>query len=217
MLGGPRDAGAGHRLLFTRRRGTAWRTLRSGASLRASRVQPGGRGCGCFTADYPDMQGMSVFGANREDRGVAQAERACCSRHKPYKHSYPYSWRTKQAGDHAGHRAVVHERRQGCGCGRRPWPTCDEVHWIPNWGSDRIYNMLKRTAGLVPVPPARPGASRSPRINDTKHGQVGMLLSRRDRDSLNDLCREARGPTPGTRRPGGGLSPRQHERGAGPL
>ncbi len=96
---------------------------------------------GAFTAQYPDMEGTNVFKANplvieklRESGLLLGA--------KDYKHSYPYSWRSRKP-------VIMRATEQWFmaidkdGLRELAVAECDRVKWIPDWGYDRIINMLK--------------------------------------------------------------------------
>jgi len=96
---------------------------------------------GCFTDKYPDMQGISVFKAN--DLVLERLTAAgLLLAHKPYKHSYPYSWRSRKP-------IIMRATEQWFmavdkdGLREQALAECEKVEWIPDWGFDRIYNMLK--------------------------------------------------------------------------
>ncbi|CAN5330279.1 isoleucine--tRNA ligase [soil metagenome] len=95
---------------------------------------------GLFTSEYPDMQGQSVFKAN--DLVIAKlTEAKLLLGHKPYKHSYPYSWRSRKP-------VIMRATEQWFmavekdGLRDLALAECERVTWTPAWGRDRIYNML---------------------------------------------------------------------------
>ncbi|MBI1291630.1 isoleucine--tRNA ligase [bacterium] len=96
---------------------------------------------GCFTDKYPDMQGVSVFKAN--DMVIERLkESGLLLAHKPYKHSYPYSWRSrKPIIMRATEQWFMNVEKDGLR--DKALKECEQVEWIPKWGFDRIYNMLK--------------------------------------------------------------------------
>ncbi len=96
---------------------------------------------GRFTREYPGMEGVSVFEANkmivekmRED-GTLLAD-------GPYKHSYPYSWRSRKP-------VIMRATEQWFmsidkdGLREKALAECEKVEWIPKWGYERIMNMLR--------------------------------------------------------------------------
>ncbi len=114
---------------------------------------------GCFTAQYPDMAGVSVFKANPviveklREAGLLVA-------HKDYKHSYPYSWRSRKPVIMRATEQWFMAIDKG-DLRAKALKTCDEVQWIPSWGRDRIYNMLasrpdwclsRQRAWGIPIP-----------------------------------------------------------------
>jgi isoleucyl-tRNA synthetase len=96
---------------------------------------------GCFTDDYPPTKGTNVFKANPliieklKESGLLLG-------HKPLTHSYPYSWRTRKP-------VIMRATEQWFleidkdGLRTRTLEASKKVRWIPEWGFDRIYNMLR--------------------------------------------------------------------------
>jgi isoleucyl-tRNA synthetase len=95
---------------------------------------------GCYTDDYPEMKGTSVFKANDlilaklRDAGLLLSQ-------KPYTHKYPYSWRSRKP-------VIMRATEQWFmevgkdGLREKSLEECRRVEWIPGWGFERIYNML---------------------------------------------------------------------------
>ena len=98
-------------------------------------------GAGRFTADYPEMQGVSVFEANPRIIEKLRGEGLLLHAGK-VQHQYPYSWRS--------HKPIIFRateqwfmRLDEGGVRPRALEAIDsEVQWIPAWGRDRIYNMV---------------------------------------------------------------------------
>ncbi len=98
---------------------------------------------GCFTADYPEMEGVFVFDANPaiveklRDSGHLLA-------HATVRHEYPYSWRSKKP-------IIFRATEQwfmdltGKGVREKALEAIDHaVQWIPKWGCERIRSMVER-------------------------------------------------------------------------
>ncbi len=96
---------------------------------------------GRFTQDYPDMAGRNVFEAN-EAIVIKLKKDGLLLGHKSYKHSYPYSWRSRQP-------VIMRATEQWFmavdkdGLREKAVEECDNVEWVPHWGYERISNMLK--------------------------------------------------------------------------
>ncbi len=98
---------------------------------------------GCFTADYPEMEGRFVFEAN--DAIVAKLrETGHLLAHTSVRHDYPYSWRSKKP-------IIFRATEQwfmdlaGRGVRERALEAIDKtVRWIPQWGYERIRSMVER-------------------------------------------------------------------------
>jgi isoleucyl-tRNA synthetase len=96
---------------------------------------------GCYTDEFPLMQGMFVWDANvpiirqLQDKGLL----VC---HAQLRHQYPHSWRS--------HKPVIYRATSqwfmdlSKGIRDRALEMIDQdVRWIPAWGRDRIYNMVQ--------------------------------------------------------------------------
>ncbi|MEQ8821459.1 MAG: isoleucine--tRNA ligase [Sumerlaeia bacterium] len=130
-------------------------------------------GAGRYTALYPEMQGVSVFDANKRLIEKFRAEGTLIWT-GTYEHSYAYSWRSKQP-------VIMRATEQWFmavekdGLREKALAEVDKVEWIPKWGRDRIYNMVagrpdwclsRQRAWGVPIPS----------LFDTKTGE--SVLSR---------------------------------------
>lgn len=96
---------------------------------------------GRFTHGYPTMEGVNVFDANPRIVELL-GEKGLLVGHKPFTHSYPYSWRSRKP-------IIMRATEQwfmnvdADGLRDLALEQCDKVEWTPKWGYDRIYNMLK--------------------------------------------------------------------------
>jgi isoleucyl-tRNA synthetase len=95
---------------------------------------------GCFTALYPEMQGVNVFDANPRLIEKFRAEGTLVHTGK-LTHSYPYSWRS--------HKPVIMRATEQWfmdvdkdGLREAALREIERVEWIPKWGRDRIHNMV---------------------------------------------------------------------------
>ena len=96
---------------------------------------------GCFTHEFPLMEGMFVWDANvpiirhLKEKGLLVG-------HSPLRHQYPHSWRS--------HKPIIYRATSqwfmdlSKGVRERALEIIDrEVKWVPAWGRDRIYNMVQ--------------------------------------------------------------------------
>lgn len=97
---------------------------------------------GVFTGEAGPYAGMNVFKAN--DRIVADLDEAGVLLHsEPYQHSYPHCWRCSGP--------VIFRSTpqwflsmQHNGLRERVLKGIEQVQWIPEWGKERIYSMVKQ-------------------------------------------------------------------------
>ncbi len=98
---------------------------------------------GCYTDEFPLMEGTFVFDANPKvvellrDRGILLAD------HK-VSHEYPYSWRSKHPIIFRATEQWFMELADG-GVRERALELIENaVEWIPSWGKERIRAMVER-------------------------------------------------------------------------
>jgi len=98
---------------------------------------------GCYTADYPEMQGVFVFDANEPVVEVLRKKDLLMG-HKVITHDYPFSWRSKKPIIFRATAQWFMKLEEG-GVRERALDIIDnEVKWIPSWGHDRIRGMVER-------------------------------------------------------------------------
>ena len=98
---------------------------------------------GCYTSEFPEMEGVFVFDANPK---VVQLldERGILLAHKTVEHEYPYSWRSKHPIIFRATEQWFMELADG-GVREQALELIDKnVEWIPAWGRERIRGMVER-------------------------------------------------------------------------
>lgn len=96
---------------------------------------------GKFTAEAGDLQGESVF---RADRRIIQilSERGALLKEEKLPHSYPHCWRCKKPVIfRATEQWFISMEKNGLR--QAALKAIDQVRWIPPWGKDRIRGMLE--------------------------------------------------------------------------
>jgi isoleucyl-tRNA synthetase len=98
---------------------------------------------GCYTADYPEMQGTFVFDANEPIVELLR-KKGLLMGYKKITHDYPFSWRSKKPIIFRATAQWFMKLEEG-GVRARALDIIDhEVKWIPSWGHDRIRGMVER-------------------------------------------------------------------------
>lgn len=94
---------------------------------------------GKYTHIVPDFEGMFVFDANvpvikkLAELGVLFAK-------STFRHQYPHCWRCKEP---IIYRATEQWFSSVDGYRQKALDAIDQVKWIPSWGHERIYNMIR--------------------------------------------------------------------------
>jgi len=98
---------------------------------------------GCYTREFPALEGVFVFDANPKVVEMLRA-RGLLLGHKTVQHDYPFSWRSKQPIIFRATEQWFMELAAG-GVRERALEAIDSaVEWIPRWGRDRIRAMVER-------------------------------------------------------------------------
>lgn len=96
---------------------------------------------GCFTAEVDFFQGQFVFAANKNITAKL-AEVGALAGSETITHSYPHCWRCKKP-------VIFRATPQWFismddkGLRQKSLEAIDKVKWIPSWGRERIYGMIK--------------------------------------------------------------------------
>lgn len=95
---------------------------------------------GCFTRDVPFFSGQFVFDANKAVNAKLQ-EMGRLILQTDIEHSYPHCWRCKKPVIfRATEQWFISLEKNDLRQKALTW--IDRVEWIPNWGRERIYNMI---------------------------------------------------------------------------
>ncbi|MDX1972866.1 MAG: isoleucine--tRNA ligase [Candidatus Sumerlaeia bacterium] len=141
-------------------------------------------GAGKYTELYPEMQGEFIFKAN--DRLIEKFQKEGSLLHTgKLIHSYPYSWRS--------HKPVIMRATEQWfmavekdGLREEALEEIKRVNWIPKWGFDRIFNMVKTRPDWC-LSRQRSWGVPSPSIRDTQTNE--SLLLKEVIDRFRDLVR----------------------------
>lgn len=96
---------------------------------------------GKFTDDVEGFKGRFVFDANDDVNNALKSKGALLSV-SPFSHSYPYCWRCKNPIIFRSTNQWFISMEQN-DLREKALKAIDQVRWIPNWGRDRIYNMIE--------------------------------------------------------------------------
>ncbi|MFP4282395.1 MAG: isoleucine--tRNA ligase, partial [Opitutales bacterium] len=98
---------------------------------------------GCYTPEYPEMEGVFVFTAN--PRIVEKLREAGhLVGHSMVEHEYPYSWRSKEPIIFRATEQWFVELAEGHIREEALQAIDQSVQWIPHWGRERIRGMVER-------------------------------------------------------------------------
>ena len=96
-------------------------------------------GTGCYTDKVPGFEGQFVFDSNVPVIKKLAEINALFAK-STFRHQYPHCWRCKQP---IIYRATEQWFASVDGFRQEALDAIDKVRWIPSWGHDRIYNMIR--------------------------------------------------------------------------
>ncbi|NDV62816.1 isoleucine--tRNA ligase [Puniceicoccales bacterium CK1056] len=98
---------------------------------------------GCYTEEFPEMEGIFVFDANPKVVELLD-QRGLLLGHKTVEHEYPYSWRSKHPIIFRATEQWFMELADGGVREKALELINNDVEWIPGWGRERIRGMVER-------------------------------------------------------------------------
>ncbi len=142
---------------------------------------------GCFTEDASPFTGLYVHEANEAVIGELQ-KRRLLMKSSEIEHQYPHCWRCQKP---IIYRATEQWFASIDGFREEALKAIDEVRWIPSWGRERIYNMVRdrgdwcisrqRTWG-VPIPIFYCEDCGETIINDETIARISQLFAENSSD-----------------------------------
>ncbi len=98
---------------------------------------------GCYTAEFPEMEGLFVFEANPRIVDLLRRKGSLLAS-RTVEHDYPYSWRSKHPIIFRATEQWFMHLAEGGVRERALELIRKEVKWIPEWGRERILGMVER-------------------------------------------------------------------------
>lgn len=98
---------------------------------------------GCFTDEFPEMEGEFVFDANAKIVDALHRKGVLLG-HRKIRHDYPFSWRSKHPIIFRATEQWFMELAEGGVRDRAIEAIDNAVEWIPRWGYERIRSMVER-------------------------------------------------------------------------